>query len=300
MDLHFDIHTHTHTNRMTTQTATYWAYTLNNPDDNETQLVHCLYERCTHAIKTNVFQHETGESGTPHFQGLLQLQKQQRMSFVKKLLPRAHWTPMTKAEHTQNMKSYVQKRDETSVGTTTHQQSNPPLLDALALLRKMCRESIEADGTILSHEEWLMKDYGDGTTWKDYEKYCLDAYEHDNGHWIHFTRHLKQDELSLVEDDPNNAKIFITPAYKALKKDYLEQIYKHERLKLYTPENADEHESIQQDADGSVGGEHDYQEATIEVSSGQSEEDTDGEDDSDGFEDTEDGDTESDQGSGGD
>ena len=243
-------------------TATYWAYTLNNPDENETALVHSLYERAAHAIKANVFQHEVGESGTPHFQGLITLQKQQRLSFVRKLLPRAHWTPCTKAEHIENMKAYVQKRDDTSDGTTTHQQSNPPVMDALSILRKMIRDSLEGEGPLMSYEQWSHPDNASracsATDRQTYNRYVARMQDGSigDGHWDHFRKHLKRDELSLVEDDPYNAKIFIQPAYTRLKKDFLEQIYKHERVKYYTPEDADDHAGDEQDAGGSVGWEH--------------------------------------------
>jgi len=284
---------------MTTQTATYWAYTLNNPDESDTALVHSLFERCNHQVKSNVFQHEVGESGTPHYQGLLTLQKQQRMSFVKKLLPRAHWTPCTKAEHIENMKAYVQKRDDTSDGTTTHQQSNPPVLDCLSILRKMIRDSLDGDGHLLSYDDWKEKDWIADDTPAEYRKYILEQQTGDDGHWDHFRRHLKQDELSMVEEDPGYAKIFIQPAYTKLKKDYLEQIYKHERVKHYTPTDADDYKGIEQDAGRQVV-EVDVA-STLDESDGEGEEESDhGEDDSNGVEDVEDGDSESDQGSGGD
>lgn len=277
-------------------TATYWAYTLNNPDDNETALVHSLYERASHAIKANVFQMEVGAEGTPHFQGLITLQKQQRLSFVRKLLPRAHWTPCTKAEHIENMKSYVQKRDDTSDGTTTHQQSNPPVMDALSLLRKMIRDSLEGEGHLLSYEEWSSPDCNiracSATDRKTYRRYAEGMRTCDDGHWDHFRKHIKRDELSLVEDDPYNAKIFIQPAYTRLKKDFLEQIYKHERVKHYTIEDAYDYEGDEQDAERQVG--------WINLASTEGdrsgEEDSLGTDHSDSGEDAEDGDSESDSG----
>lgn len=38
-----------------------------------------------------VYQKERGECGTVHYQGFLCLKRQQRMSYMKKLMPRAHW-----------------------------------------------------------------------------------------------------------------------------------------------------------------------------------------------------------------
>ncbi len=63
--------------------STNWIFTLNNPGD---QLVWP-----DDKVKYAVWQQEIGENGTEHFQGYLQLYRQQRLSYVKKMLPRAHW-----------------------------------------------------------------------------------------------------------------------------------------------------------------------------------------------------------------
>lgn len=63
--------------------AKRWCFTLNNPLDGET-------------IAEDVFDYaivaeETGQEGTRHFQGFVIFKKEQRLSALKKLLPRAHW-----------------------------------------------------------------------------------------------------------------------------------------------------------------------------------------------------------------
>lgn len=62
-----------------------WCFTLNHhTSDDETYLqqVECLYL---------VYGREVAESGTPHLQGFFTFKKMQRLSGVKKLLPRAHF-----------------------------------------------------------------------------------------------------------------------------------------------------------------------------------------------------------------
>lgn len=72
--------------------ARSWCFTLNNPsrsgfyDDCEL-LDFELFESVRYAI----YQLEIGESGTPHFQGYLELDRAQRLSYVKNIVPGAHF-----------------------------------------------------------------------------------------------------------------------------------------------------------------------------------------------------------------
>lgn len=67
----------------------YWCFTYNNPEG--------AVERLEQILKTEVtwyvFQEETGDSGTPHYQGTLCLQQRQRRSQLSKLEPAIHWEP---------------------------------------------------------------------------------------------------------------------------------------------------------------------------------------------------------------
>lgn len=63
--------------------AKHWCFTLNNPTDDE-----FLDPALTSYM---VVGQETGDSGTFHFQGYVCFIKAQRLTSVKKLLPRAHW-----------------------------------------------------------------------------------------------------------------------------------------------------------------------------------------------------------------
>lgn len=69
-------------------TSRYWCFTLNNYKYllNEVRLA-------KQGVVFLQYQEEVGANGTPHFQGYLELNRAQRLSFVKKLkgLKKAHW-----------------------------------------------------------------------------------------------------------------------------------------------------------------------------------------------------------------
>lgn len=69
---------------MPTHTHRDWVFTLNNPTGpleifDETKMTYLIYQK------------ERSESNTEHYQGFICLKRQQRMSYMKKLIPRAHW-----------------------------------------------------------------------------------------------------------------------------------------------------------------------------------------------------------------
>ncbi|AJP36458.1 replication-associated protein [Avon-Heathcote Estuary associated circular virus 23] len=66
-------------------TARNWCFTLNNP----TEHIDFKSEKWMD-LKLAIYMMEKGETGTPHFQGYLEMKEPQRMSFFKKLMPRAH------------------------------------------------------------------------------------------------------------------------------------------------------------------------------------------------------------------
>ncbi len=72
--------------------ARHWVFTLNNPTAEET-VGSFLSE--SENIEYFVFGRETGEEGTPHFQGYLQLIKKQTLKWIKKHIHKtAHWEVM--------------------------------------------------------------------------------------------------------------------------------------------------------------------------------------------------------------
>lgn len=70
---------------MATQTK-YWCYTLNNPTEDDKSPPQALWTY-------HVVGHETGSSGTSHFQGYIEMNKLYRLTGMAKLFPRAHLEP---------------------------------------------------------------------------------------------------------------------------------------------------------------------------------------------------------------
>lgn len=62
-----------------------WCFTVNNPTDVDRGILTAANARYI------IWGEETGESGTPHLQGYLELNKPQRLSGMKKLHATAHW-----------------------------------------------------------------------------------------------------------------------------------------------------------------------------------------------------------------
>lgn len=70
-----------------------WCFTLNNPTQEETDIL-----VLDQGITYGVIGKEKGESGTPHLQGCLTFERTHRLSCLKKLSPRAHWEPCRNKE----------------------------------------------------------------------------------------------------------------------------------------------------------------------------------------------------------
>jgi len=71
--------------------AKNWCFTINNYTQDEMELMDVLSMRVPAEISYLVIGRETGENGTPHFQGFIQLVKKQRQNQVRNLLGgRAH------------------------------------------------------------------------------------------------------------------------------------------------------------------------------------------------------------------
>jgi len=103
-------------------TTAFWSMTINNPDETDMALVRNGYaDYCRELIHTL----EVGKEGTPHVQAWVKLQRQQRMSFMRKLFPRGHFKPLTCAEYVLNTKMYAQKDDDTTAGAHVHVYHDP-------------------------------------------------------------------------------------------------------------------------------------------------------------------------------
>lgn len=72
-----------------------WCFTLNNYDEKEVEQVKCI--DCVYCV----FGYEVGEEGTPHLQGYVVFQTNQRLPAMKKRIPRAHFS-MARGDSEQN------------------------------------------------------------------------------------------------------------------------------------------------------------------------------------------------------
>jgi len=80
-----------------------WSLTINNfTEDDKCSVMN-------EPIKWGVWQIEKGKEGTPHIQGFVQLQRDQRPSYVKKMHSRAHWEVMESTP--EKCRAYCQKLD---------------------------------------------------------------------------------------------------------------------------------------------------------------------------------------------
>jgi hypothetical protein len=181
---------------MAMNTATYWAMTINNPDDNDYALVTTGYPDY---VRSLIHTREIGGDGTEHIQAWIKLKRQQRMSFVKKLFPRGHFTPLASDEYELNTRRYVQKNDDTTAGAHI-QQFNDPVTDCITLLKKFARELRD------DNEEQSRTD----------GKYVGDI-----------KRWLLHREREAVVEDPYNAKVFVSPTYNKVKTLYWQEIFLH-------------------------------------------------------------------------
>lgn len=67
-----------------------WCFTLNNPDLEEIADFHILCADGEEVVYS-IFGDEVGDNGTAHVQGFVVFKAVKRLSFLKKLLARAHW-----------------------------------------------------------------------------------------------------------------------------------------------------------------------------------------------------------------
>ena len=80
-----------------------WCFTLNNFTTTDLKF--------TDKVAYAIWQHEVGESGTPHLQGYIEFTRSQQLTACKKLLPTAHWA-MRKGSQAE-ARAYCMKKDST-------------------------------------------------------------------------------------------------------------------------------------------------------------------------------------------
>jgi len=183
-----------------TTLATCWSMTINNPEPNDEVLVQ---NPNPDYIRQLIWTLEVGEDGTPHIQAFLRLQKQQRLSFVKKLYPRGHFKSITSDCYKQSCIAYAQKTDETTASSHVITM-NEPIPDCVMFLSKVVKMCVE-DAYLsidLEPKEWIRLHYNQDKMIRELEFY----------------------ERQEVVRRPLNAKLIVSPTYSRVKKLYLQEI----------------------------------------------------------------------------
>lgn len=102
--------------------AKNWTFTINNPNDNDKDLLSKLSE--LPCMRYLIFQQEIGEEGTPHTQGFVSLKSRKTLNGIKKLVgDRAH-VEVAKGSPDQN-RSYCSK-SKTAVDGTLEEYGEIP------------------------------------------------------------------------------------------------------------------------------------------------------------------------------
>ena len=163
-------------------TTAFWGMTINNYTETDLALVQNGYPD---HMRELVYTLEEGEEGTPHIQGWIKLKRQQRLSFVKKLFPRAKLIPLCSAAYIQNTKNYAQKLDDTARSPAVH-RFNDPIHTIEGIVRKVINRMIEED-LPLTKRPWV--------------------------------------EAELVEEDYTMAKVFVSATYRSMFKQFGRNMY---------------------------------------------------------------------------
>lgn len=231
-----------------TTLATCWSMTINNPEPNDEVLVQ---NPNPDYIRQLIWTLEVGEDGTPHIQAFLRLQKQQRLSFVKKLYPRGHFKSITSDCYKQSCIAYAQKTDETTASSHVITM-NEPVPDCVMFLSKVVKMCVEEAylSIDLEPKEWIRLHYNQDKMIRELEFY----------------------ERQEVVRRPLNAKLIVSPTYSRVKKLYLQEITENIISQLRITQDADDYE-------GEGTGESELHE-TITIDGTSSEEEEGDEDDS--------------------
>lgn len=167
---------------------TYWSVTINNPDDNDMLIVQNPNPKY---IREFIWTPEEGKDGTNHIQAWLRLQRNQTLTFVKKLYPRAHLKPCKKDDYNEHTHSYAQKNDDTTRGQHTI-SLNDPLMTIEQMIVKVVLHMIANYSEVIELDDAM-----------------------------------KMSQHDLVLEDYRNAKFFVSSTYKQMWKEYGHDMYKN-------------------------------------------------------------------------
>jgi len=206
---------------MSDLTTAFWGMTINNYDETDLALVQQGYPD---HIRQIVYTLERGEEGTPHIQAFIKLNRQQRLSYVKKLFPRGSFKALTADVYKLNAQRYAQKLDKTAESPAVI--NNNPFPDPVVEL--------------VSVMESVIQNWMDNDDWANYKQRDVLAY-------------CSTEECMRVARTPRLAKFYVSATYRSVKKQFWRAIaqnvidtHKH----THAPELFSDAEDIT-DADGS-------------------------------------------------
>lgn len=194
---------------MAVEQYTYWSLTLNNPTEADMVIVRNPNEKY---VRKFIWTPEQGADGTPHIQGWLRLQRNQTLTFVKKLYPRAHLKPLKKDEYNENTHRYAQKDDDTTRGAHTITM-NDPMPSVESVIEAIMRRMMTTPDTPLYRNT------------QNPNRYSVDdsAFSKQERRWV--------EEEMVIEKGASYAKLFVSPVYGRIWDEFARQIYLHLRDK---------------------------------------------------------------------
>jgi len=184
---------------------TYWSMTINNPDENDYLIVRNPNSKY---VRELVWTQEVGEEGTEHIQAWLRLQRNQTLSFVKKIYPRGHFKHCDKDAYNENCHQYAQKNDDTTTGNH-HITLNDPLPANDTLLYKVLEEGFEL---LMKHDSMVKLWYDEGGIRNVIPRININRL---------YTDVVERD---MIMTKTGLEKIFISPAYEKMKSKYWREI----------------------------------------------------------------------------
>jgi len=183
---------------MTEGTHTFWSFTINNYDATDLALVTQGYPDY---IREIAFTLEKGEEkGTPHIQAFVKLMRPQRLTFIRKLFPRAACCKFLDADEFKlNAKRYSVKQDGTATAPSVI--INNPFQDPVSELMNVARSVL--------HD--FLED--------DVKLYNLRFKEVESP--------FRCVERQNVERRPTLAKFYVSAMYQKIKAEYWREFLSH-------------------------------------------------------------------------
>lgn len=145
-----------------------WVFTLNNYTEKEESVL--IYNFSSNSSKYSVGR-ETGESGTIHLQGYIELKVKKRFSYLKSLMPRAH-IEKARANREKNL-IYTQKDNDFKQNFVEEIYSEEPA-EKLKFLLKLMDNYDFPKGDRKIH---VVVDYKGGLGKTEFARHCVMNYE---------------------------------------------------------------------------------------------------------------------------